>query len=62
MLGKGTHFQVILHQSTQNTANLPLQTRKKNPWNFFIVHVTFAPAIILLTWVHMQTFQFLWNQ
>ena len=30
MLGKSTHLAVIPQQSTQNTANLPLQTYEKN--------------------------------
>ena len=36
MLGKSTHLQVIPKQSTQNTANLPLQTYKKNQWTFLL--------------------------
>ena len=34
---KSAHLQVIPQQSTQNTANLPLQTYDKNHWTFFIV-------------------------
>ena len=34
MLGKSTHLAVIPQQSTQNTANLPLQTYEKNQWTF----------------------------
>ena len=37
MVGKSTHLQVIPLQSTQNTANLPLQTCEKNQWIFFVV-------------------------
>ena len=37
MVGKSTHLQVIPQQSTQNTANLPLQTYEKNQLTFFIV-------------------------
>ena len=37
MLGKSAHLQVIQQQSTQYTANLPLQTYYKNQWTFFIV-------------------------
>ena len=36
MLGKSTHLAVIPQQSTQNTANLPLQTYEKNHWTCFI--------------------------
>ena len=36
MLGKSTHLQVIPQQSTQNTANLPLQTYEKNQRTFFM--------------------------
>ena len=36
MVGKSAHLQVIPQQSTQNTANLPLQTRDKNQGTFFI--------------------------
>ena len=34
MLGKSIYLQVIPQKSTQNTANLPLQTCKKNQWTF----------------------------
>ena len=37
MVGKSTRLQVIPQQSTQNTANLPLQTYEKNQCTFFIV-------------------------
>ena len=37
MLGKRTHLQVIQQQSKQNTANLQLQTYKKNQSTFFII-------------------------
>ena len=37
MVGKSTHLQVISQQSTQNTANLPLQSYEKNQWTFFVV-------------------------
>ena len=37
MVGKSTCLQVIPQQSTQNTANLPLQTYEKNQCTFFIV-------------------------
>ena len=36
MLGKITHLQVIPQQSTQNTANLPLQTYEKDQQIFFV--------------------------
>ena len=37
MVGKRTHLQVIPQQSTQNTANLPLQTYATNQWTIFVV-------------------------
>ena len=37
MVGKSTRLQVIPQQSTQNTANLPLQTYEKNQGTFFVV-------------------------
>ena len=36
MVGKSTHLQVILQQSTQNTATLQLQTGDKNQWAFLL--------------------------
>ena len=36
MLGKSTHLQVIPQQSTQNTANLPLQTFENNQRTFLL--------------------------
>ena len=39
MVGKSTHLQVIPRQSTQNTANLPLQTYEKNQWTFLLFNV-----------------------
>ena len=36
MVGKITHLQVIPHQSTQNAANLPLQTYEKNQRTFLL--------------------------
>ena len=45
---KSTHLQVIPQQSTENTANLPLQTYYKKPSDF-LLHNTGATAIILRT-------------
>ena len=36
MSGKITHLQIIPQKSTQNTANLPLQTCDKNQWAFLL--------------------------
>ena len=36
MVGKSTHLQVIPQQSTQNAANLPLQTYEKNSELFLL--------------------------
>ena len=36
MLGKGPHWQVIPQQSTQNIANLPLQTYEKTSGLFLL--------------------------
>ena len=36
MVGKSTHLQVIPQQSTQNTANLPLQTYEKTSELFLL--------------------------
>ena len=41
MLGNSTHLQVISQQSTQNTANLPLQTCEKTS-GLFLSHDTDA--------------------
>ena len=41
MLGKSTHLAVISQQSTQNTANLPLQTCEKTS-GLFLSHDTDA--------------------
>ena len=45
MLGKSTHLQVIPQQSTQNTANLSLQTCEQNQWTFFI-YPTFLSSFV----------------
>ena len=37
MVGKRTHLHDIPQKSTQNAANLPLQTHDKNQWTFFVV-------------------------
>ena len=34
---KAPIYKLSCSQSTQNTANLPLQTYEKNQWTFFIV-------------------------
>ena len=36
MVGKSTHLQIIPQKSTQNAANLPLQTCDKNQWTFLV--------------------------
>ena len=36
MVGESTHSQIISHQSTQNAANLLLQTYEKNQWTFLL--------------------------
>ena len=62
MLGKSTHLQVIPQQSTQNTANLPLQTCKKTSEHFFYCSTrasALVSAIILSTQVPLQKFPIL---
>ena len=46
MVGKRTRLQVIPQQSTQNTANLPLQTYEKKPRNNFKNSGSFAKVSI----------------
>ena len=62
ILGKSAHLQIIPQQSTQNTANLLLQTYEKNQWTFFCCSTrasTLVFAITLLTQVLVQKFLFL---
>ena len=62
MGGKSVRLPVIAQQSTQNTANLPLQTYEKNRWTFFCLSTrasTLVSAITLLTQVPLQKFPFL---
>ena len=42
MVGNSIRLQVIPQQSTQNAANLPLQTCEKNRRTFFAVQQNFA--------------------
>ena len=60
MVEKSTHLQVIPQQSTQNTANLPLQTYEKNKFFYCSTRIwTLVSAITLLTQVPLQKFPFL---
>ena len=62
MVGKSARLAVIPQQSTQNTANLLLQTYEKNQWTFFCCSTrasTLVFAITLLTQVPVQKFPFL---
>ena len=62
MVEKSACLQVIPQQSTQNTANLSLQTYEKSRWTFFCCSTrasTLVSAITLLTQVPLQKFPFL---
>ena len=56
-----TKLSYRLWQSTQNAANLLLQTWEKNQWTFFHCAIRASilpPAIIFLTQVPLQKFPF----